>query len=218
VSGSRLTTYDPPLVFNANPAAFPTILGPLNSPNPRVQWAITRDKIGFIAINSWTDPAIPTLCQEALEQMRDTRELIIDVRANGGGSETQAKQVAARFEHTNFVYAYYQRRNGTNHTDLTAKMPRTISPHGPWRYDRPVILLIGQKCVSSDESFVGMMTGATNVTTMGDHTCGASGNPEIIQLPFDLAVTVSTWIDYLPDGTPLGMARVSTPDPFYTRS
>ena len=188
-------------MFNANPAAFPAILGPLNSPHPRVQWAVTQDKIGFIAINSWTDSAIPTACQQALEQMRDTRGLIVDVRANGGGSEPQAKQVAARFEQTNFVYAYYQTRNGTNHADLAAKMPRTISPRGPWRYDRPVILLMGQQCVSSDESFIGMMTGATNVTTMGDHTGGASGNPETIQLPLDMTVTVSTWIDYRPDGT-----------------
>jgi hypothetical protein len=201
VSGNYMTTYSPAVPFNANPAAYPAILGTINSVNPRVQWAVTQDKIGFIAINSWTDSAIPSLCQNALEQMRDTRGLIVDVRANGGGSETMARQVAGRFEYTNFVYAFDQVRNGANHTNLTAMMPRTISPGGPWRYDRPVILLIGQKCVSSDESFIGMMTGATNVTTMGDHSGGASGNPETIQLAFGMTVTVSTWIDYLPDGT-----------------
>jgi len=201
LSGSYLPVYEPYLPLNANPAAFAAILGGLNSPSPRVQWAVTRDKIGFMAINSWTDSAIPRLCQEALEEMRDTRGLIIDVRSNGGGSERLAQQVAGRFEYTNFVYAFDQVRDGTNHTDLTPLRPRSILPTGPWRYDRPVILLIGQNVVSSDESFVGMMTGATNVTTMGDHTCGASGNPETVQLAFDMTVTVSTWIDYLPDGT-----------------
>jgi hypothetical protein len=154
------------------------------------------------------------LCQEVLEQMRDTRGLIIDVRANSGGSEILAKQVAARFEHTNFVYAFHQFRNGTNHTDFTAKTPRSISPRGPWRYDRPVILLIGQVCMSSDESFIGMMTGATNVTTMGDHTRGSSGNPKALQLPFDMTVGVSTWIDYLPDGTLLDQRGFQPRIPF----
>ena len=201
VSGSYLPTFAPPVPLNANRAAYHSILGSLNSVIPQVQWAVTTEKIGFIAINAWNDSQIPTLCQEALEQMRDTRGLIVDVRSNGGGDSSLAKAVARRFEHTNFVYGFYQVRNGTNHTDLTAKKPMTISPSGPWRYDRPVILLMGQVSVSSDELFIGMMTGATNVTTMGDHTRGSSANPETVQLPYDMTVRISTWIYYLADGT-----------------
>jgi C-terminal processing protease CtpA/Prc len=48
-----------------------------------------------------------------------------------------------------------------------------------------------------------MMTGSTNVTTMGERTCGSSGNPRIVHLPLDMTVSVPRWIDYLPDGTPL---------------
>jgi C-terminal processing protease CtpA/Prc len=57
--------------------------------------------------------------------------------------------------------------------------------------------------MSSSESFVGMMTGDPKVTTMGDHTCGSSGNPKIVSLPMDLKVAVPRWIDYLPNGDPL---------------
>ena len=57
--------------------------------------------------------------------------------------------------------------------------------------------------MSSNESFIGMMTGDPEVTTMGDHTCGSSGNPEIVNLPLEMTVSVPKWIDYLPDGTPL---------------
>jgi C-terminal processing protease CtpA/Prc len=48
-----------------------------------------------------------------------------------------------------------------------------------------------------------MMLGATNVTSMGDHTCGSSGNPQVLQLPLEMTVGVPRWIDYLPDGTPI---------------
>lgn len=160
--------------------------------------------VGFLAIYGWnTGPEIPAKCDEALEHMRATRGLIVDVRLNGGGDEPTAQKVAGRFLEKQFVYAYSQYRNGANHTNLTEKHVRKIAPRGPWRYNRPVMLLIGEKCMSSNESFIGMMTGGTNVTTMGDHTCGSSGNPRIVRLPLDITVSVPRWIDYLPDGTPL---------------
>ena len=146
---------------------------------------------------------IPAECGEALEHMRDTRGLIVDVRLNGGGSEPLAEQFAGRFLEKEFVYAYSQFRNGPSHTNLTEKYERKVAPRGPWRYDRPVVLLIGQKCMSSNESFIGMMTGDPEVTTMGDHTCGSSGNPEDDSPALDMTVSVPQWIDYLPDGTPL---------------
>ncbi len=203
VAGANVPVFNRPRAANANPSAHRALLGELNGQG-RVQWAVTADRIGFLVIYGWnTGPEIPAQCEEALEQMRDTRGLIIDVRLNGGGDEPTAGKVAGRFLTSEFVYAYSQYRNGPNHTNLTERYARRIQPRGPWRYDRPVVLLIGEKCMSSNESFVGMMTGSTNVTTMGDHTCGSSGNPRIVSLPLDVTVSVPRWIDYLPDGTPL---------------
>jgi len=198
---------------NANPRAWPTLLGSLQQEG-RVAWAVTTNNIGFVAIFGWDDPGIPAQCDEALEKMRETRGLIVDVRLNGGGDEPTAAKVAARFLSREFVYAHSQFRNGPSHTNLTEKYERKIAPRGPWRYDRPVILLIGQKCMSSDESFIGMMTGDPQVTTMGDHTCGSSGNPEIVHLPLDMTVSVPQWIDYLPDGTPLDERGFQPQSPF----
>jgi Peptidase family S41/Tricorn protease C1 domain len=202
VAGADMPVFNRPRSANANPQACRAILGDLKREG-RVVWAVTTNNIGYIAIYGWNDSKIPTECGEALEQMRDTRGLIVDVRLNGGGGEPLAGQFAGRFLEKEFVYAYSQFRNGPSHTNLTEKYERKVAPRGPWRYNRPVLLLIGQKCMSSNESFIGMMTGDPEVTTMGDHTCGSSGNPEIVRLPLDLTVSVPQWIDYLPDGTPL---------------
>jgi len=71
--------------------------------------------------------------------------------------------------------------------------------------------------MSSNESVVAMMTGAPQVTTMGDHTCGSSGNPKILQLPLDITVTLPRWIDFLPDGTPLDEKGVQPSQRFNTK-
>jgi hypothetical protein len=203
LSGANVPVFDRPLAINSNPSAHRVLLGELRGEVP-VQWAVTPDKIGFIATYTWLSArGVRERCDEALEAVRDTRALIVDVRLNSGGTEDVAKEFAGRFVANEFTYSSYQVRNGPAHTDLTEKSLRTVQPRGPWRYDRPVLLLIGERCISSNESFVAMMTGATNVTTMGAHTAGSSGNPVEFKLPLDITVGVPVWITYLPDGTPL---------------
>jgi len=202
LAGTEVPVFDRPRPGNANPPAHKAILGSLHTEG-RLQWAVTSDKIGFAGIYGWDDDTLPEHFGQALEQMRDTRGLILDVRCNGGGNESLAQRVAGRFVPREFVYAYDQFRDGPAYTNLTKKDARKVQPLGPWRYEPPVILLTGQKCMSSGELFVGMMLGDSNVTTMGDHTCGSSGNPKIYNLPMDLTVAVPVWIDYKPDGKPL---------------
>lgn len=203
VSGTKVPVFDRPPAINSNPSAYRAMLGELHGEVP-VQWAVTPDKIGFIETRNWfPGKQISEQCDEALETMRDTRALIVDVRMNLGGNEDVAGEFAARFLANEFTYATCQIRNGIMHTNLTERIPRTVKPRGPWRYDRPVLLLIGERCISSNESFIAMMMGATNVTTIGAHTAGSSGNPMEIKLPLDITVGVPVWIAYLPDGTPL---------------
>jgi hypothetical protein len=203
VAGADIPVFDRPRSANANPLALRSLLPPLQAAGRDIQWAVTDDKVGYALIRGWNDRELPGEFDKLLEQCRDTRALVIDVRLNGGGSETLAREVAGRFVDQEFAYASSQFRNGPKHADLAERQPRRVSPRGPWRYNRPVFLLIGQRCMSSNESFIAMMMGDPEVTTMGDHTTGSSGNPKIIPLPLEMSVSVPQWIDYLPDGTPL---------------
>ena len=202
MAGNQVPVFDRERAANSNPVAHRRILGNLNSSGP-LQWAMVGDKIGFIAIYGWNGDGLVAQFDQVLEKMRNTAGLIVDARLNGGGSEDLAGEVAGRFHDQEFVYGASQYRNGASHTNLTQRYERKVKPRGPWRYEHPVVLLIGQKCMSSSESFVAMMSGAPQVTIMGDRTCGSSGNPKIIQLPLEMTVSVPRWIDYLPDGTPL---------------
>lgn len=200
LAGTNVPVFERPLKPNSNPSAHSAILGGIHDEGQGVHWAVTDDKIGFISIDSWRT-GVSDPCQTTLEKMRDTRGLVVDVRMNFGGSEDEGMEFASCFLTNEFIYAYCCFRNGPSHTNLTEKIARGVVPRRLWRYDRPVVLLIGQKCISSNESFVGMMTGDPDLTTMGDHTAGSSGNPEILDLPLQMTVSVPRWIDYLPDGT-----------------
>ncbi|MHC4745539.1 MAG: S41 family peptidase, partial [Planctomycetota bacterium] len=162
VDGQNVPVFNRPRQRNANPSAFESIIGELDRGGKRISWAKTKEKIGFIAIYSWSGD-VDQKFDEVLENMRDTRGLIIDVRLNGGGSEPLARKAAGRFVEKEYVDAYSQFRNGPNHPDLTEEKPRKVKPRGPWRYDRPVVLLMGQKCMSSNESFVSMMAESPQV-------------------------------------------------------
>ena len=101
LAGANVPVFNRPRSANANPNAFKTILGDLRAAGRSVRWAVTTNQIGYIAIFGWSDWRIPQQVGEALEQMRNTRGLIVDVRLNGGGSEPLAAKVAGRFLKTN---------------------------------------------------------------------------------------------------------------------
>ncbi|MEW6236756.1 MAG: S41 family peptidase [Candidatus Omnitrophota bacterium] len=203
IGKESVPVFNRPRSSNANPSALEAMIGKITKTGQQVHWGKTKEQIGYIAIWSWTNPEIPGQFDQALEEMRDVRGLIVDVRLNGGGSEDLAQAVAGRFLEKEVIYSYSQYRKGPAHGDLTEKMPRKTIPRGPWRFDRPTLILIGQKCMSSNESFICMMAEAPQATTMGDRTCGSSANPTIIDLPAGVQVSLPRWIDLLADGTPL---------------
>ena len=188
------------LNVNKNTKVYERYLGRIQPVGRHLMWAKTKDKIGWIMFTRWDGADLPDRFDDVMEQMRDTRGLIVDVRWNGGGDSQLSKYIAARFADTARVYGYYRYRNGPDRTDLTEKIEQTVCPRGPWRYDRPVILLMGQGCISACESFCAMMAACPNVTTMGDHTRGSTGFPAQFKLDGEIEIHVPQWIVYMPDG------------------
>ncbi|MBC8470460.1 MAG: HEAT repeat domain-containing protein [Planctomycetes bacterium] len=186
--------------WNKKVDIYQSLVGPIQKAGNRVMWAKTKDGIGWIIITAWYGAETPDGFDDVLEEMRDTRGLIVDVRMNSGGDSLLAAMISGRFVDKTRTYLYYRHRNGPARTDLTEKIPQHISPRGPWRYDRPVIMLMGQKCLSANESFCAQMSVCPQVRTMGDHTRGSTGFPIEFNLPAEITARIPQWIAYLPDG------------------
>lgn len=193
VSGRFLNGYQRKRLFNASPAAVVNLIEPLNQIKG-LRWGRTQDQIGYIAVDTLSIPSLPDRFEAALKQMQGTRGLILDLRANGGGAEQLARKMAGYFAEESTLYAMHQYRSGPRHTDLGTLQKRIFAPDQNLYYRGPVIVLQGERTMSSAEAFVLMLAACPHVTTMGDRTAGSSGNPRQLDAGAEIIVNLPRWI------------------------
>lgn len=206
-----IPTYNRARLSNAN---WKYVQGSLESFTERPTLAFGRiGTKGYINIWGLSNQRVSDDFDAALDELDDSTGLIIDLRFNGGGDETLGQRIAGRFLKKKAVYSQNQYRDGKRHKDLGKKLDRTCLARGPWRYTAPVVVLQGERTMSSAESLVLMLAQAKNVTTMGDRTAGSSANPKQVKVGRGIVVNVPRWLDMTPEGEPIDGVGVQ-PDEF----
>jgi len=195
--------FDRPRPLNASWKATQVVASASQQAGNDLAWGRTEDGIGYLCLWGLRDPELATRVDEALEGLADTWGLVLDLRFNGGGDELLGRSVAGRFLDRERVYSLNQYRAGPAHDDLGPKLERKAAPRGPWRYQAPVVVLTGQRTMSSAESLALMLAQCPQVTTMGDRTAGSSGNPRRIELECGITVNLPRWLDMDPEGRPI---------------
>ena len=208
VGPEMIPGYSRPRTLNANWQALGKMIEGFTDRPQGLAWGRTADSIGYVNIYRLGSGGLPKAFDEVLDKLSDTWGLVLDLRFNGGGDELLARKVAGRFLEKKQVYSFNQYRSGPKHTDLGEKYERVCQPRGPWRYESPVVVLIGQKTMSSAESFALMLAQTPQVTTMGDRTAGSSANPRVLPLPKKIEISLPRWLDMGPDGKPIDAVGV----------
>lgn len=167
----------------------------------RVLAGRTDDGIGYLMIGAWTDEVDPERIGGAITELADTKAMVIDVRANAGGDEGMAQQVAAWFVDGTKVYAKNRYRDRAAVDGFGKVLERTVTGRGDHGYDRPIAVLTSRYVMSSSESFVMMLQQAKDCTVVGQPTYGSSGNPKPHDLGNGVIALVPSWQDLRPDGT-----------------
>ncbi|MFD2491000.1 S41 family peptidase [Amycolatopsis jiangsuensis] len=89
------------------------------------------------------------------ERVSTLRNLILDVRVNGGGADPLGLQVAARLTDVpHFAYAKCARNDPHDPARFTSPQPFVVRPAAGPRYTGPLAVLIGNLDVSAGETFV----------------------------------------------------------------
>jgi Peptidase family S41/Tricorn protease C1 domain len=199
--GAVMATYDPQFFVNFDRSVWQQYIARANWTQGQGDWGHgVLDGVPYIYIGGWGTTSIRVAdFDAALERFRNAPRLILDVRMNGGGNDPPAFEVAGRFARTTVVTGYVRSRNGPSHSDFGPATSRVLNPRGPWQYTGTVLLLIGRRCASSNESFIAAMRQLPNVTLVGDRTAGSSANPGTFPLASGWTYTVSRWIEYTAD-------------------
>ncbi|MDX1396296.1 MAG: S41 family peptidase [Gemmatimonadota bacterium] len=173
-------TYEPDFFVNWDLDAWTALVTAAGWDQTRPNLGSTRlEGIPYIAIGARNPAQFTSADFDAvLERFRDDTALVLDVRPNGGGSDSLALAVAGRFADASRVVQFVQVRNGPDHSDLGPLVPRSVEPRGEWQFEGEVIVLAGRGSLSGNETFVAAMRELPHVTIVGDTTGGSSGNPE----------------------------------------
>jgi len=140
-----------------------------------IEYGILPGDIGYIYIGSFNVEHMQNPFNEALDFVKNTDALILDVRHNNGGLTQHAESVVSRYITTQLERPLYYQGG-----ELI--QPTPLEPAGSFQYIKPTVVLINGVCVSAGDYFPELMKQVSTVTVVGDTTAGASAASSI-QLP-----------------------------------
>lgn len=201
--GETYSSYVRPMVANANFKLLPKLVPNWKMHGRRVATGRWDDGIAYLAFGNWTAEDVGPHLLPALEEVADSKALIIDVRGNGGGSEPLAQQVAGCFTDERLLYGKHVYREQGSATGFGEVRERWLDPNtqAP-RIEAKVIVLTGPVVMSSCESFLLMMKTA-GATLVGAPSQGSSGNPKPHDLENGVTLFLPSWKDMTVDGQEL---------------
>lgn len=163
--------------------------------NKSIRYGWVNESIGYIGI-SRMEGYSPNVIDTILSVLTSARDIVIDVRYNGGGEDMISLDLAGRFaDQKHFVYSketYYKGVMG-EHKDLYIH-PNGINPHF-----RNIYLLTNNATFSAAEMFVMAMVSIPNCISVGENTAGAHSDVKQLVLSNGWEIGLSNQIYTMPD-------------------
>jgi C-terminal processing protease CtpA/Prc len=163
-----------------------------------VQFGRHPSGLGYIRIMSFNahEEVAPEFDQ-ALEALRASPGLILDIRDNPGGFSQP--HIVGRLLQRPALCSISFVKNGPRHGDLKRRED-ILEPTGQWQYGSPIALLVNDGTGSAADLFACELRSAKRVVTVGSTTHGnLSGEAAFAVLPCGLIVRISN--GYICDAT-----------------
>ena len=174
--------------------------------NDKLFYGMLDEDIGYLSILTMTKFAAEQedereVLAEAMDQIllefNDANALIIDVRLNSGGHDSNALLIASRFADQQRLVFSRQTRQGDGYTPLHEFR---VEPRGERQFTRPVVVLTSGATLSAGEIFVMCMRAFPHVTVVGEATAGAHSNMLEKSLPNGWRFGLSNEVLFAHDG------------------
>lgn len=143
----------------------------------KVEWRLLEGGIGYVKINDLGSADTVAEFDAALERLKSTRGLIIDLRATqSGGNTSVAEPIMGRLVGRRMPYQKGAPKRGAGWT-------REVSPRGDWTYGAPAVALVGRWTASMGEGVAIGLDGTKRATVVGTRMAGLNGAVFDLQLP-----------------------------------
>ncbi len=139
---------------------------------------VIRD-VGYIRYSSFLNPIDGDRLDQLINDYRNLKGIIIDIRDNTGGAlayvDTLSTRLAQRNGEQEPTVGYVRYKGGAAHNDFTRIFPIKLSKHVS--FNKPVVVLTNRTVYSAANAFASYMATLPNVTLVGDVTGGGGGAP-----------------------------------------
>lgn len=166
-----------------------------------IGYEIIPGNVGYIYMGTFDEDYLVNYFSEALDYVKNTKGLILDIRHNNGGSYQNLVAVVSRFITSPLEKPAYYLLG-----ELIPLPP--FAPQGSFQYVNPIFVIINGVCYSTGDIFPEVMKQISSVTVIGDTTAGGSSGstssaPAEYKLPSGKIIFVGTtdWRNY--DDIPL---------------
>lgn len=145
---------------------------------------LANKEVGYINYRGFDIALTANDLDFALNRYQNTKGLIIDLRANGGGDLQNVITLLERFLPQKTLVSYNRARNGKGHNEFGPSEPFFIGSKGNVKYlNKPVMVLIDRGSYSATTFFSLATKAIPNFKLVGDTTGGGGGLPNGGQLP-----------------------------------
>lgn len=171
-----------------------------------IVWGTLEGDVGYLAVNRVDElgagegsderALVNRALDRALDDLKTTRALVLDLSTNSGGSTDTIADVAARFADQRRL-AYTRQMP---HDAAAAPQPFYVEPGGNVRYAKPVHVLTSDLTVSAAEYLVLYLRALPQTRHVGQTTQGALAGSFVHGLPNDWRIRLSNHITRDPQG------------------
>jgi C-terminal processing protease CtpA/Prc len=144
---------------------------------PTVEWKMLPHQIGYIKVNDLIALEMVSQFDAALEGVRTSRGLVLDLRdIPKGGSTDVAEPIMGRLINHRMGYQQVVPRH-------EPKYIKEVSPRGAWTYQAPIVVLVNRWTASMGEGMAIGLDGMSRATIVGTRMAGLNGGIFNLELP-----------------------------------
>ena len=164
-----------------------------------IEGAIINENTGYLAVNSFSGYSrsdtseylgFKTDLDYAIKKIKDKKNIIVDLRFNGGGLDQLSFELASRFNKTKKV-GYYKQVKLNAEGELTPQECFFLNVNTPSLADKKVYVLVSQATASSGDVCAMLFKNIPEITIVGDTSYGIFSDMLAKTLPNGWVFTLS---------------------------